>query len=32
MKETAVLGYIYIDEHLNWSHQIKHVNNKIAKN
>lgn len=23
---------IYLDEHLNWEYQIKHINNKIAKN
>ena len=23
---------IYIDKNLNWDYQIKHVNNKIAKN
>ena len=23
---------IFLDEHLSWEYQIKHVNNKIAKN
>jgi hypothetical protein len=34
VKQKSYIKYlgIFLDEHLSWEYQIKHVNNKIAKN
>ena len=31
-KDNIIYLGICLDEHLNWEYQIKHINNKIAKN